>query len=334
MSEPAAIGDEETIGIVVIGRNESARLPECLASLSRYRDRIVYADSASTDRSPDIARQFGSRVVDLDPAIPLTPARGRNEGFAALLKYLPGCEFVQFVDGDSLVEPGWIDAGAAFLASNRKVAVACGQVAEAHPDSSIYNWLCNDEWRGSTGKVDACGGNAMIRVAAFQQVGGFRGDLVAGEEAELMARMRALGWEIWRLDAPMVVHDSDLHKFSDWWRRARRGGYSYANLWWLTKRAPVPLYAEQLRSSLFWVVGLPVLIALLSGILRSPAFLLALPIIWLMQVARIASRRGLSDPRSWSYAGLIMLAKVPEAIGALRYLAGSFRRGARSALQS
>src|SRR5579864_4310534 len=251
------IKDGGTIGIVIIGRNECAHLSQCINSLSRYRDRIVYSDSASTDGSPDIARQYGALVVELDGSTQLTPARGRNEGLAALLKRHPECTFVQFVDGDSLIEPGWIERGAEFLKTNERIGAVCGHVAEAQPERSIYNWLCSEEWKGPIGSVDSCGGNAMFRIASLLEAGGFRNDLAAGEEAELFARMRARGWAIWRLDTPMVIHDADIHRFADWWKRAQRGGHSYAHVWTLTKAGPETLYAAQLRSSLFWVVLLP-----------------------------------------------------------------------------
>ena len=160
----------------------------------------------------------------------------------------------------------------------------------------------------------------MIRTSALGEVGGFLDELIAGEESELMARLRARGWEIWRLDAPMVVHDADLKGFADWWRRARRGGYAYANVWWLTRRRNESLYFNQLRSSLFWVLVLPVTIALISVAVGRPALLLVIPAAWVAQTARIAALSGWFRLRSWLYGGLIMLAKIPETVGALTYL--------------
>ena len=86
------------IGIVVIGRNEAGALANCLSSVEEHRGHIVYVDSASTDASREIATDHGALVVSIDPAIKLTPARGRNEGFTALLGLFPDCEFVQFID--------------------------------------------------------------------------------------------------------------------------------------------------------------------------------------------------------------------------------------------
>jgi glycosyltransferase involved in cell wall biosynthesis len=48
--------------IVVLTLNEEANLPGCLGSISGCDD-IVVLDSGSTDRTPEIARAAGARVV-------------------------------------------------------------------------------------------------------------------------------------------------------------------------------------------------------------------------------------------------------------------------------
>ena len=37
-----------------------------------------------------------------------------------------------------------------------------------------------------------------MRVEAFEAVGGYRAQLIAGEEPELCVRLREIGWKIWR----------------------------------------------------------------------------------------------------------------------------------------
>ena len=52
------------IGAAMIVRNEEAHLERCLASIAGLCDEIVVVDTGSTDRSIDIARSFGARVVE------------------------------------------------------------------------------------------------------------------------------------------------------------------------------------------------------------------------------------------------------------------------------
>ncbi|HKO20227.1 MAG TPA: hypothetical protein VJU82_15220, partial [Acidobacteriaceae bacterium] len=67
---------------VVIGRNEGARLPAALQSVQAAGLRVVYADSGSSDGSPETARKLGIPVLELDPKTPFSAGRGRNEGLA------------------------------------------------------------------------------------------------------------------------------------------------------------------------------------------------------------------------------------------------------------
>ena len=63
-----------SLGAVVIGRNEGARLVACLESLSSGVRPLVYVDSGSTDGSVAAAEAAGAVVVVLDPTVPFTAA--------------------------------------------------------------------------------------------------------------------------------------------------------------------------------------------------------------------------------------------------------------------
>src|SRR5438034_10825060 len=113
-------------------------------------------------------------------SIPFTAARARNEGLAKLLAIDPACEFVQFVDGDCEVAAGWLDRAVAELLADEKLAVVCGRRRERFPEASVYNKLCDIEWDTPIGQAKSCGGDAMMRVAAVKQVGGFDAAVIAG----------------------------------------------------------------------------------------------------------------------------------------------------------
>ena len=134
---------------------------------------IVYVDSGSTDNSVDLARELGVEVVNLDLSFPFTAARARNAGLEHLLQVCPDTEFVQFVDGDCEIVPGWLDLAQQTLSTQPDTAVVCGRRRERFPDLTVYNLLCDLEWDTPIGETKACGGDAMMRVTAFQPVGGF-----------------------------------------------------------------------------------------------------------------------------------------------------------------
>jgi hypothetical protein len=101
---------------------------------------------------------MGADVVDLDARAPFTAARARNAGFEQLLRIKPELRYVQFVDGDCELQPGWINAATSCLDRTPEVAAVFGRLRERHPERSLYNWLCDQEWDGPIGETKYCGG--------------------------------------------------------------------------------------------------------------------------------------------------------------------------------
>lgn len=311
-------GKFDDVGFVVIGRNEGQRLVDSLKSILSVSDRVIYADSGSTDGSPATAESLGAKSVTVEGK-PMSAARGRNAGFAAFRISHPECKYVQFVDGDCIVMPGWIDTARRFLIDNPGIAIACGRRFEAKPEASFYNRVIDGEWNTPVGQAESCGGDALVRVDAFEQVGGFRSDMIAGEEPEMCSRLREAGWQIWRLDAPMTRHDAAIHRLSQWMRRASRSGFGYVQVWKATAGSPGQLYGREIQSAIAWGVLLPLIIAAIALVAGEPMVLLAIPAAYALQIARIAARKGIGSSFSWKYAALVMTAKLGEAWGVLKY---------------
>jgi cellulose synthase/poly-beta-1,6-N-acetylglucosamine synthase-like glycosyltransferase len=204
---------------------------------------------------------MGAEVIDLDISIPFSAARARNEGFERLLRVAPGVRFAFFVDGDCEVVDGWTKRAARELEANPKAAVVCGRRRERHPEASVYNRLADVEWDRPAGEVQSCGGDAVMRVDAFRQVGGFDATVVAGEEPELCQRLREAGWTIVRVDAEMTTHDSAMHRFRQWWRRAVRSGYGAMDVATRFRRGKDGLFVSQVSNARRWVFGFPIAVA-------------------------------------------------------------------------
>lgn len=307
--------DSGVVGVVVIGRNEGARLVACLESAIGTGRRVVYVDSGSTDGSMKSARDLGAEIVALDLGKPFTAARARNAGYARL-KESCAPEFVQFVDGDCEIAEGWIEKAASFLAARPGVAVVCGRRREKFPERTVYNRLVDREWATPVGEALACGGDALMRAEAFDAVGGFREGLIAGEEPELCVRLRATGWAVHRLDAEMTRHDIDMTSLGQWLKRARRAGHAFAEVSSIHLRAPERIWAAETLRALLWT-GLG-LVSVLGGVFVHPLLFLLL-LAFPAQVARIALRDRPVTRDSWIYAALIMLQKPWEAAGAVQY---------------
>ena len=325
---PRAAGS--AVAAVAIGRNEGERLRACLASLGPGV-RAVYVDSGSTDGSPEAARAMGAEVVALDLSTPFTAARARNAGLARLRGSGPRPELVQLVDGDCTLAPGWIATARAFLEATPQAAVACGRRRERAPEASVYNRLCDREWDTPVGRAKACGGDAMMRMDALDAVGGFREDLIAGEEPELCVRLRAAGWEIWRLDAEMTLHDAAIARFGQWWRRARRAGHAFAEGAAIHGAPPERHWVAETRRALLWGAGLPA--AALGGAALVSPWALALLGLYPAQVARLAAREGVGSRAAWEAAFFTTLGKIAEAEGALGAIADRLRGRRRGLIE-
>ncbi|MGH7864642.1 MAG: glycosyltransferase family 2 protein [Candidatus Binataceae bacterium] len=306
------------VGVVVIGRNEGERLVKCLESVATQAALVVYVDSGSTDGSVPMARSVCSEVVELDMRIPFTAARARNEGFEHMRQLAPDLPYVQFVDGDCEIDAGWFEAAIEFLDAHPDVAAVCGRRRERYPERSIYNLLCDIEWNTPVGEARACGGDALMRVDAFEKASGYCAGLIAGEEPELCVRLRAAGWRIWRLDKEMTLHDAAMTRFAQWWKRTLRGGYAFAQGADLHGASPERLGVRESCSAWFWGLGLPLLAFVCTALVGS--FGLVAFAIYPLQVVRLALRGDRSMRENWWRAVFLVMGKFPEMLGQLKYL--------------
>jgi GT2 family glycosyltransferase len=320
-----------TEGIVAIGRNEGLRLQRCLQALRAGTRTFVYVDSGSTDGSIAMARAAGAHVVELDMSRHFTAARARNAGFEHLMQVAPHTEFVQFVDADCELQPGWIEAGARALRARPDVAAVFGRRRERYPEHSVYNRLCDMEWDTPIGDSRSCGGDALVRTDAFRRVQGYDPGMIAGEEPDLCLRLSRLGLRILRIDAEMTLHDAAMTRWTQWWQRAVRTGHTSAEL--LAKYGAAPEHRRLRRavSALFWGVGVPsialalIVWALIAGnlVLLSATALVCLSAyaVLLARIRRRCRSAGHGPASARVYARSCVLAKLPETWGMLLYFA-------------
>lgn len=283
--------------------------------------RAVYVDSGSTDGSLDVARSLGVDVVELDLSTPFTAARARNAGFTHLVSTDSQIEYVQFVDGDCEVVSGWLERAASELDANPNIAVVCGRRRERFPEQTIYNQLCDMEWDTPVGETQACGGDSMMRVKAFQQVGGFNPTLIAGEEPELCVRLRQKGWKIFRIDAAMTLHDAQMTRFGQWWKRAMRAGHAYAEGSWLHGGEPERHWVKETRSIWLWGLFIPLLALGTAWLTHGLSLLLLLgyPLQFVRMFGNLR-RKNISSKNAAFYALSCIVGKFAQVEGALGFL--------------
>lgn len=300
------------VDVVLIGRNEGARLIACLDSVQGQARQIVYVDSGSSDASVAEAEARGAKVVRLDMSVPFTAARARNAGFDAL--HDP--QIVQFIDGDCALVPGFIDAARAHLEANPEVGMVTGWRSEIHRDASLYNQLCDWEWRRPAGEIQACGGDMMVRAALWRDVGGMNPQVIAAEDDEICCRFRKAGWRLHRIPHEMTRHDAAMHRFGQWWARAVRTGHGFAQVGFLH---PEYFTRERKRT---WIYGLVLPLIFLAGLALHWALCLAVLALYFTNYTRTAQglvRDGLPAREALRHAVLLTLSKFPNLIGMARF---------------
>jgi glycosyltransferase involved in cell wall biosynthesis len=311
------------LSVVVIGRNEGERLSRCLESISQMCPlqgsiEVIYVDSGSTDGSLERAVQFKAKVKRLESANPCAAA-ARNVGWR-----VAKAPIIFFLDGDTVLASNFVADSIAEL-NDPKVAVVFGNRREIKPKASIYNRVLDLDWNGPAGIAEFCGGDALIRREVLESVGGFDVRLIAGEEPEMCRRIRALGFTILHVDRPMTGHDLAMTRFSQYWRRAVRSGYAYAEVSARFRKTDLPLWDRKARRNIVHGAGL--LGIIVGAPLCSIAFDSSIPIATAVAIiAVLAIRTAIkfrwktADPATILLFGLHShLVQIPLLFGQLKY---------------
>lgn len=326
------------LSVVVIGRNEGDRLVACLESVRRLRGvegeiELIYVDSASTDGSPARAAALGAKVVPVEAARQ-TAALARNCGSAVAT-----APHVLFLDGDTILHPDFPRVALEALAADPTVAAVWGHRRELHPERSLFNRVLDLNWMVPPGFSQYCGGDVVMRREVLAAVQGYDSTLIAGEEPEVCRRIRAQGFRILHVDAPMTKHDFNMTRVRQYWRRALRSGHAYAEVSKRFRDTDDPLWqrarVRNLQRGTFWTVTAA--LALLASVARrSPLPALA----WLALLILMAVRSGWKarwkspDAATLFFYGLhCHLEQVPIFFGQLRFELDAWRGRRRGLIE-
>jgi glycosyltransferase involved in cell wall biosynthesis len=312
-----------TLSVVIIGRNEGERLERCILTAKAIEgwspQEILYVDSGSTDGSLELAARLGATILPLSPGA-FTAARARNLGWRKSTG-----EMILFLDGDTILDADFPVAALAELKKNPTNAAAWGHRREICPCFSIYVRVLDLDWVYRPGETQFFGGDVVVRRAALEAVNGFDETLIAGEEPEMSRRMRALGWHIQHIDAPMTLHDLAITRFSQYWRRAQRAGYAFAAVSARFRSTSDPFWSAEARGNLvrglFWLLSPLVALALSIAVLSPWPFA-----IWLLLLFALAARTSYQyrwKPAPWTtlvlYGFHSHLQQVPVFFGQMQF---------------
>lgn len=179
------------ISIVVPAFNEEKLLPASLramkASARAFHDRgweteLIVCDNNSTDRTADVARTEGARVV-FEPINQI--ARARNCGAAAATG-----DWLLFIDADSQPSRELFADVADAIASGKYIAGGATVRLDAWFPGM---WLFVALWNLTSRVKKWCAGSFIFCEAeSFRAIGGFSSELFVSEELDLSQRLAAL----------------------------------------------------------------------------------------------------------------------------------------------
>jgi glycosyltransferase involved in cell wall biosynthesis len=179
------------ISVIVPAFNEEKLLGASLAEIKSaaiaflqrgWQFELIVCDNNSTDRTGDIARDAGARVV-FEPVNQIGRARNTGAGIAT-------GDWLVFVDADSHPSEGLFADVAREIASGRTFAGgATIRLDEKYFIAGLTAWVWN--YSSRIGKWLA-GSFIFVDAAIFRQMGGFNQEMFAGEELELSKRLKKI----------------------------------------------------------------------------------------------------------------------------------------------
>ena len=172
------------ISVVVPAFNEEALLPDSLAAIraamSAFEDaELIVCDNNSTDRTAEIARAAGAKVV-FEPVNQI--ARARNAGAAAA-----SGDWLVFVDADSYPSKNLFEETRKAIESG---VLAGGATVAADSRDALFRWSMALWNRLSRAARWGAGAFIFCEARVFRELGGFNEELYASEEIDLFRRLK------------------------------------------------------------------------------------------------------------------------------------------------
>jgi len=184
------MSDNPQFSLVVPAYNEEDQLPRSLPSFlaameaSGRRGELIVVDNNSTDRTPEIARAHGARVV-FEPHNQIS--RSRNAGARAAA----GRHLV-FVDADTLIPPELLSAALGNLESGKCCGGGAAVALDRYHSQSVRRFVRIWNWFSRRFRT-AAGSFVYCLKEGFDDVGGFSERVYAAEEILFSRALRKWG---------------------------------------------------------------------------------------------------------------------------------------------
>jgi GT2 family glycosyltransferase len=239
----------DIISFVVPTLNEEKHIGRCLESIlrlevpSHVNIEILVVDNQSADRTVEISRGLGARVIEVAPG---HPSRARNTGARAARG-----GWLAFIDADCQLPPNWLSMCGSHLLNGTRVVAAAGTMCRPHHASPwvehAWHTIAHRQTSAAVRSANWLPAfNLLVDRSAFESVGGFDESLRTCEDCDLGYKLAELGTLV--LDpGTQVNHFGESRSLRELFRREawRSGGnlrlavarpFDWSN--WLSLLAP------------------------------------------------------------------------------------------------
>jgi len=177
------------ISIVIAAFNEEKNLPRLFETIKNQDFKgsfeIIVIDNNSTDKTAQIAKKLGARVVK-EKIQGIGPAKNR------------GCleakgEILAICDADNLLPPNWLSTIWESFSQSKEIVGVTGSVfiSEIPKSISYIFWLLYLIFLKLSKRLEGC--NMAFRKDAFLKVGGFTKGVKFGENIDISEKLKKVG---------------------------------------------------------------------------------------------------------------------------------------------
>ena len=225
------------LSIVIITRNEEGMIGDSITSAINGAEfalkkgviksyEIIHADSASTDRTVEIAGKYPVKIIQLKPDWPLSAAAGLYTGY----KHARGKYFMP-LGGDMVLKKSWIVNAVSELVKDERLGAVTGFEEEHLAGDGYFQDAIREtlDKELKAGYVDQAG-IAVFRMSVLKKVGGYNPYLKGGEDKDISYRIISAGYRILMLSETSIVHH------------------------WAKKSGEIK-FVNMLRSAMVWSIG-------------------------------------------------------------------------------
>ncbi|MEM2127198.1 MAG: glycosyltransferase, partial [Candidatus Bathyarchaeia archaeon] len=211
-----AILGEKMFSVIIPTFNEERNIEACFRSLRRQRYsrfEVIVVDSGSHDRTREIARRYGYRVLEVERRRPHDVGSAKNEG----ARHAVG-DALLFLDADTVAEPNCLSVLEEAYEAPGVIGVSCRVLPLGGNGTEMWMYQLNNILARFANRVGvhefsyfSC--HSYLK-APFEKVGGFNEDLHACEDLDLSLRIRQMGRFIFTSETTLWTSPRRLRNWS------------------------------------------------------------------------------------------------------------------------